>query len=126
VPRQRAASGARVYVDLPCHLVHGQKEPGIPDNVLAATGYAWQWAPQSRDCCGSGGVYHLQKPDNARAMLRAKAAFLDDAAGAPVVLATANHVCMLQWSSARRGQLVRRPFEVRHVIELLDPEAPDL
>lgn len=33
---------ARVYVDLPCHLVHGQKLAGIPQSVLDATGYHWQ------------------------------------------------------------------------------------
>lgn len=121
VIRRRPASATRVYVDLPCHLVHGQKLPGIPHNVLDACGYSWELAPAARDCCGSGGTYHLQKPENARAILAAKAAFLNEAAGDPVVLATANHVCMAQWHSAQTTGLVRRPFQVRHVIQLLDP-----
>jgi glycolate oxidase iron-sulfur subunit len=119
-PRQRKAGTSRVYVDLPCHLVHGQRTT-IPPNVLDSTGYPWELAPRARDCCGSGGVYNIQKSDNARAILREKAAFFDElpAQVAPI-LATANHVCMMQWHTARR--FVQRPFQVRHVIQLLDPK----
>ncbi len=112
---------ARVYVDLPCHLVHGQRSPGIPAAVLDATGYAWSLAPQAKDCCGSGGVYHLQRPENSREILEKKSAFLNTAAGDPVILATSNHVCMMQWASAGRSGLVTRPYDVKHVIQLLDP-----
>ena len=65
VRRARRESTARLYVDLPCHLVHGQKVAGIPSNVLDATGHRWELAPNARDCCGSGGVYNIQKPENA-------------------------------------------------------------
>lgn len=123
VKRPRRTDGARVYVDLPCHLIHGQKMPGIPTNVLDATGYTWELAPQARDCCGSGGVYNITKPENSREILSRKSAFLNDAPGDPVILATSNHVCMMQWNSARSGGLVNRPYSVRHVIQLLDPEA---
>jgi len=115
---------ARVYVDLPCHLVHGQRADGIPSNVLDATGYRWELAPCAKDCCGSGGIYNIQKPGNSREILKIKSAFLSEAAGNPVILATSNHVCMMQWNSAR--SLVGRPFEVRHVIQLLDPGSPNL
>jgi glycolate oxidase iron-sulfur subunit len=121
VRRERPGSEARLYVDLPCHLVHGQKIAGIPDNVLDATGYSWELAPNARDCCGSGGVYNIQKPENARALLAEKSAFLNKAAGAPVLLGTSNHVCMMQWHSAGATGLVTRPYEVRHLIQLLDP-----
>lgn len=121
VARQRRTDDARVYVDLPCHLVHGQKAAGIPANVLDATGYRWTLAPMARDCCGSGGVYNIQKPENSREILAKKSAFLNEAAGNPVVLATSNHVCMMQWNSARKQGLVERPYEVKHVIQLLDP-----
>ncbi len=115
---------ARVYVDLPCHLVHGQRADGIPSNVLDATGYRWELAPCAKDCCGSGGIYNIQKPENSREILKIKSAFLSEAAGDPVILATSNHVCMMQWNSAR--SLVSRPFEVRHVIQLLDPGSSTL
>ena len=119
-PRPKRNDGHRVYVDLPCHLVHGQRVEGIPASVLDATGYSWELAPHARDCCGSGGVYNIQKPDNAREILRGKAAFLDELpANIHPILATANHVCMMQWHTAHA--LVDRPFQVRHVIQLLDP-----
>lgn len=121
VRRERPESGARLYVDLPCHLVHGQKAPGIPENVLDATGYQWELAPNARDCCGSGGVYNIQKPENARAILAGKSAFLNEAEGEPVILGTSNHVCMMQWHSAGAAGLVRKAFETKHIIQLLDP-----
>lgn len=120
-PPARSKNNARVYVDLPCHLVHGQKVASIPSSVLDATGYRWELAPQARDCCGSGGVYNLQQPENAREILARKSAFLNDADGDPVILATSNHVCMMQWHSAGATGLVRKPYVVRHVIQLLDP-----
>jgi glycolate oxidase iron-sulfur subunit len=121
VPREHTASGQRVFVDLPCHLIHGQKVAGIPANVLDATGIDWELAPCATDCCGSGGVYNIQKPENARAILREKAAFLDELpSDCQPILATANHVCMMQWHSARK--FIKTPFAVRHVIQLLDPE----
>jgi len=119
--REPRGGNARVYVDLPCHLIHGQRVDGIPSNVLDATGYRWELAPCAKDCCGSGGIYNIQKPKNAREILAKKSAFLNDAVGDPVILATSNHVCMMQWNSARWGGMVKHPFEVRHVIQLLDP-----
>jgi glycolate oxidase iron-sulfur subunit len=121
VRRLRKDEGQRLFVDLPCHLIHGQKVPGIPDSVLDATGYRWELAPCATDCCGSGGVYNIQKPENARRILCEKAAFLDNLPeGTRPILATANHVCMMQWHTAH--QFIKTPFTVRHVIQLLDPE----
>jgi glycolate oxidase iron-sulfur subunit len=121
VSRPRRSPAARVYVDLPCHLVHGQRRPGIPASVLDATGYAWEWAPQATDCCGSGGVYHLREPELAQQILAKKSAFLNTAEGDPVILASSNHVCLMQWFSARQTGLVTRPYQVSHIIQLLDP-----
>lgn len=116
--RKPVHQNARVYVDLPCHLIHGQRSAGIPAAVLDATGYKWELAPCAKDCCGSGGIYNIQKPENAREILAKKSAFLNEAEGDPVILATSNHVCMMQWNSAKSQ--VKRPFQVRHVIQLLD------
>lgn len=121
VPRAPRDADTHVYVDLPCHLIHGQQLPGIPSCVLDATGYKWELAPQARDCCGSGGSYNIQKPGNAREILARKASFLQDVSAKHVVLATANHVCMMQWNSALAAGFVQRPFAVRHLIQLLDP-----
>ncbi len=118
-PAPRRA-GTRVFVDLPCHLVHGQRET-IPAAVLNATGPEWEMAPRADHCCGSGGVYNIVNPENADAILREKCAFLDERPEEEVIVATANHVCMMQWHSGRR--FVHRPYRVAHVIQLLD-EAP--
>lgn len=123
VQRFRRGSTAHLYVDLPCHLVHGQKLAGIPANVLDATGHRWELAPNAKDCCGSGGVYNIEKAGNARAILAHKSAFLNAAQGTPVILGTANHVCMMQWHSAGATGLVTRPYDVKHIIQLLDPGA---
>jgi glycolate oxidase iron-sulfur subunit len=121
VRRRGREDKTHVYVDLPCHLVHGQKVAGIPANVLDATGYQWKMAPNAKDCCGSGGVYNIEKPANSREIIAGKSAFLNDAEGDPVILATSNHVCMMQWHSATAVGNVTRPYTVRHVIQLLDP-----
>lgn len=114
---------SRLFVDLPCHLIHGQGAT-IPPAVLDATGLDWSYAPCAKDCCGSGGVYNILKPANADAILREKCAFINGIpADTEVILATANHVCMMQWQRGHR--FVRRPFRVAHVIQLLD-EALDM
>ncbi|MEQ9218965.1 MAG: (Fe-S)-binding protein [Cyclobacteriaceae bacterium] len=108
----------KLFVDLPCHLIHGQREAGIPASVLDATGYEWELAPGARDCCGSGGSYNIQKPDNAREIIKGKSEFLNSIPDEiyPIIV-TSNHVCMMQWKTAK--ELIRRPFEVKHLMELL-------
>jgi len=123
IVRQRSPNNVSLYLDLPCHLIHGQKIDRIPQRVLEATGYQWQLAPQARDCCGAGGTYHLQKPANAKQMIEAKSAFLGDAIGDPVVLVSMNHVCLMQWNSIRSSLRRSTPTLLRHLIQLLDPEA---
>ncbi len=97
----------------------------LPDRFrpLAAampTGYEWELAPCATDCCGSGGVYNLQKPDNAREIRKRKSAFLGQLPeGVRPILATSNHACTMQWNSARAW--TKRSFEVKHIIQLLDP-----
>ena len=66
-------------------------------------------------------MYNIQKPENARAILAGKSAFLNEAEGEPVILGTSNHVCMMQWHSAGAVGLVRKAFETKHIIQLLDP-----
>lgn len=116
----RGIAADHIYVDLPCHLVHGQKEPGIPESVLNAIGTPWSLAPMASECCGSGGVYNQLKPENARGMLQRKSAFIDESPHDRIVLATSNHVCLMQWHSTRALGLVRKPHRVAHLVQLLD------
>lgn len=123
VKRDRGASDARMYVDLPCHLVHGQKVDRIASGVLEATGYRWELAPMARDCCGAGGTYQFDKEENAAKILEQKSAFLRDAPGDPLYLVTTNHVCMMQWNSIAGSAGNGRSVRVRHLIQMLDPES---
>jgi glycolate oxidase iron-sulfur subunit len=121
-PTTHRPKTTKLFVDLPCHLIHGQKVDGIPASVLDATGYVWELAPGARDCCGSGGVYNIEQPANATEILRSKSAFLDALPNdIDPIIVTANHVCMMQWQAAKK--LVRRPFNVRHVVQLLPTQS---
>ena len=108
-----------VYLDLPCHLCHGLRVRAVPPSIFQAFNQPWSLAPHAEDCCGSGGTYNLVKPDNAKAILARKAAFLEERDHAHCTVATVNHVCMMQWNSAR-ARLGRRKVAVKHLVQLLD------
>ena len=121
VSRDRVIGDAKMYIDLPCHLVHGQKIDRIAERVFDATGYRWELAPMAYDCCGAGGTYQFDKPENAAKILQRKSEFLCDAPGDPIYLVTTNHVCMMQWNSVARSNAGGRSIRVRHLIQMLDP-----
>lgn len=120
VKQGRGIAADHIYIDLPCHLVHGQKEKGISQEFLDAIGTPWSLAPRATDCCGSGGTYNQVKEENAREILRGKSDFLNASPHKRVTVASSNHVCLMQWHSARKQHLVNRPYRVAHVIQLLD------
>jgi glycolate oxidase iron-sulfur subunit len=107
------------YVDLPCHLCHGLRVRAVPPGIFAAMDLPWSLTPHAEDCCGAGGTYHLVKPQNARAILRRQAEFLKDVPHAHCTVTTVNHVCMMQWHSAR-AEVGRRRVAVKHLVQLLD------
>ncbi len=110
----------KIYVDLPCHAVHGLGIKKPASRVLDSLGVAWALAPDSDRCCGSGGAFAPTHPKESQAILKEKAEFLNSAPEHDIVLATSNHVCMQQWASAGRTGLVKRPYHTKHVIQLLD------
>jgi Fe-S oxidoreductase len=107
---------SHVYYDIPCHAYHGLglKEP--PFKIFKSLGLSWSLAPDADRCCGSGGAYQFTHAQNAAAILAEKSAFLNDSPHENPVLATANHVCMMQWSQAK----TQKPFQVKHLLQLLD------
>lgn len=128
-----AAETPQVYLDLPCHRLHGSRNQRIPHRLLDATGLPWQLAPQADQCCGAGGVYHLEQPQTATEILRHKAEFMQTAPAPgdahapgrphqPLVLVTLNHVCMMQWHRAVRQMNRQQPgrWVVQHLVQLLD------
>jgi glycolate oxidase iron-sulfur subunit len=107
---------SHVYYDFPCHSYHGQGLKTPPAGLFKAIQANWSLAPDADRCCGSGGAYQITHEGNARKILEEKSAFLDASPFENPVLATANHVCMMQWSSAS----TQKPFKVKHLIQLLD------
>lgn len=110
----------KIYVDLPCHAVHGLGLKKPASKVLDSLGVAWSLAPDADRCCGSGGAYAPTHPEESQAILKEKSEFLNAAPEKNIVLATSNHVCMQQWASAGRSGLVKRPYHTKHLIQLLD------
>jgi glycolate oxidase iron-sulfur subunit len=107
----------RVTYQDSCHLAHGQKIKDAPRKLLhMVPGVELVEMFNSDHCCGSAGVYNVQHPEMAMALLDEKMV-LAKATGANVV-ATANPGCMLQLRAgmARSGSGQR----VMHVVELLD------
>jgi glycolate oxidase iron-sulfur subunit len=107
---------SHIYYDFPCHAYHGLGLRQAPTKIFQSLGVSWSLAPDADRCCGSGGAYQFTHASNAAEIIKEKSAFLDASAHANPVLATANHVCMMQWSSA----MTAKPFQVRHVVQLLD------
>ncbi len=109
-----------LFMDMPCHLYHGQKVQSPPAKVFEAIGNSWSLAPESERCCGSGGTYNVTHPENSQEILTKKSAFLNETPFKHCTLTTANHVCMMQWNSAMATGLVKKSVDVKHVIQLLD------
>lgn len=97
-----------VTYDAPCHLLHAQGEASAPlELVLRAPGVEYRPMAHSDLCCGAAGIYNVDHPDMAAAVLAPKLDALA-ATGAQVLL-TGNPGCILQWRQgiAARGMAVR-------------------
>jgi glycolate oxidase iron-sulfur subunit len=109
-----------IFLDVPCHLYHGQKVRNLPEKVFEAIGNPWMPAPDCEACCGSGGIYNLTHPDNAREIIERKSEFLNKVPFEKCIVATTNHVCMTQWHSVLQSGKIKKRVSVRHVVQLLD------
>ena len=100
-----------------CHLAHGQRIRSAPRQLLAATpGLEFRELPAADVCCGSAGVYNIERSDMAMRILARKMEAVN-ATGARIV-ATANPGCMLQLQAGVR--LHGAGQRVMHVVEILD------
>lgn len=96
-----------------CHLAHAQNIRSAPRALLRAIPQLELREMERPDqCCGSAGLYNLQQPALAAALLADRVAAFG-ATGA-ALLATANPGCSLQLAPALP------PHTVFHVLELLD------
>ena len=106
----------RVAYDDPCHLLHGQKIREQPRALLRQIPELHLLeVPESDWCCGSAGIYNLQYPETAQALLDRKMAHL--ASVQPQLIVTGNPGCILQLRQgvARHGLTA----EVLHPVEVL-------
>ncbi|SIT65728.1 glycolate oxidase iron-sulfur subunit [Ectothiorhodosinus mongolicus] len=101
----------RVAFHPPCTLQHGQKLPGVVENILTQLGFELTPVADKHLCCGSAGTYSLLQPELAGQLKANKLKNL--VAGEPEVIATANIGCQTHLASGS-------DLPVRHWICLLD------
>ena len=111
----------RVAIHDPCHLAHAQRVREAPRRLLRSLpGADVRDLEHSDWCCGSAGIYNLQHPEMAQALLEQKLDTVRDAD--PTVVAVANPGCLLHMEAGarRRGMSVR----FRHPLEILAEAYP--
>ena len=101
----------RIAVHAPCTLQHGQKLPGVVENILTELGFELTEIRDSDLCCGSAGSYSLLQPELSQQLRDNKLDALQR--GKPELIVTANVGCQLHLASGS-------DVPVRHWIELLD------
>jgi glycolate oxidase iron-sulfur subunit len=100
-----------------CHLAHAQGVRGEPRSLLRAIpGLRLVEPTDWALCCGSAGMYNIEKPGTADELGRRKATSLSDT-GAELV-ATGNFGCMAQVQTHLRA--LGRPALVLHTMQVLD------
>lgn len=100
-----------------CHLVHGQNIAKGPRSLLNnIPKVQCVELPKADECCGSAGIYNLQHPDMARALLEEKWKNIE-ATGAQIV-AMGNPGCHAWIDQAAREY--KSAIKVMHTAELLE------
>ncbi len=105
-PKQR-----NISYHAPCTLQHGQKLPGLVENLLSQLGYKIHAVQDDHLCCGSAGTYSIFQPKMSKQLRDNKIQNLKDSN--PDLIVTANIGCLMHLSSGTK-------IPVKHWIELLD------
>ncbi len=85
------AGAAKLALQLPCTLQHGQKITGLTESILTAAGFELTPVADSHLCCGSAGTYSILQPELSAKLKANKLAALH--AGSPQAIVTANMGC---------------------------------
>jgi len=105
------SNGARVAIQDPCHLEHGQRITVQPRAVLEAAGYEVVDVDPGGLCCGAAGLYQVDHPETSEQLGSAKAQKVRDTG--VTLVASANAGCEMQ---LRRylddGHEVLHPIEI--------------
>lgn len=104
-------AGKRIAFQSPCSLQHGQKLPGVVENILQRLGFELTPIADGHLCCGSAGTYSVLQPELSGQLLVNKLSALE--AGRPELIATANIGCQLHLET-------KASLPVKHWIELID------
>jgi len=86
------ADAAKLALQLPCTLQHGQKINGVIERILTAAGFELTPVADSHLCCGSAGTYSITQPELSGRLKTNKLAALH--AGSPQAIVTANIGCL--------------------------------
>ena len=112
-PQSGSRASPRVAFHSPCTLQHGQKLPGLVEEILEQRGFDLVPVTDAHLCCGSAGTYSLLQSALSESLLDNKLNAL--CAANPDVIATANIGCYTHL-------MTRAPVPVVHWIELLDQQ----
>jgi len=116
-PAGALARPTRVAYQDACHLAHAQRERRAPRALLGAIGNVeLVEMAEAEICCGSAGVYNIERPEAAAELGARKAACLLDT-GAEVI-ASGNVGCMTQIAAHLRA--LGEPRPVWHTMQVLD------
>ncbi len=86
------AKTAKLALQLPCTLQHGQKITGLVESILVAAGFELTPVADSHLCCGSAGTYSILQPELSAKLKANKLAALH--AGSPHAIVSANIGCL--------------------------------
>ncbi len=101
----------KVTFHSPCTLQHGQKLPGLVEDILRRLGYRISHVNDSHLCCGSAGTYSIFQPKISKNLRDNKLENLLQSK--PKIIVTANIGCLMH---LQKGT----DTPVKHWIELLD------
>lgn len=108
-----------VGYDPPCHLQHAQ---GVHREVLSVLGaipdLSVRMLPGADRCCGSAGVFNLEHPELAGAVLEGKLDTIRSADPPVDMMVSGNPGCLMQIGAGIRAHNL--PISLAHPVELLD------
>ncbi len=94
IPAASVKQSLRVAYHAPCSLLHGQKQSGKVEALLARAGYEVLIPDDAHLCCGAAGSYTLLQPEMSENLAARKAENL--LALRPDIIATGNVGCQTQ------------------------------
>lgn len=104
----------KVTFHSPCTLQHGQKLPGLVEDLLRRLGYRITHVNDSHLCCGSAGTYSIFQPTLSKQLRDNKLKNLQESN--PPIIVTANIGCLMHLQKGTKTP-------VKHWIELLTLES---